>query len=198
MRRPSEEILLLKDDILDTAISVFAEKGYSAASLQDVANDLNISRSPIYYHFKNKTVLYEQAVLRYLKKKHDLYTQIDTQDAPFFSIIRQHLQQALNNTTSEPTLFSAIDEEHFQNLAAARMETGHYLRLLKKILITRAINKGELRQDIDVELMVEHLVILFYGFSTMLTKSSDGIVFEDIETTLDYIISILQRDYANA
>lgn len=196
MRRPSEEISVLKNDILDTAIAVFSEKGYSATSVQDVADALNISRSPIYYHFKNKTALYEQAVLRYLSNKRDLYTSIDTQDESFFTILRQHIMQGIKNTVSEPILFGAINNGHFPELSAARKETGQYIRLLKKVLITHAIHSGELRSDLDIDKMIDHIYILFYGFSVARDKAPDGIEIEDLESLLNYIIISLKESYS--
>lgn len=48
--------------ILDAAEDLFAEKGYSATSLGDVADRVGIRSPSLYNHFKNKEALY-QAVL---------------------------------------------------------------------------------------------------------------------------------------
>ncbi len=53
------------DRILDAAEDLFAEKGYSATSLGDVADRVGIRSPSLYNHFRNKEALY-QAVLERL------------------------------------------------------------------------------------------------------------------------------------
>lgn len=45
--------------ILDTAERVFAELGYAAARLEDVAQQVGIKRASIVYYYRNKQALYE-------------------------------------------------------------------------------------------------------------------------------------------
>ena len=51
-----------KDKIIASAVKLFNEKGYSDISLQDIANDLGISRGNLAYHFNDKAILLEQVV----------------------------------------------------------------------------------------------------------------------------------------
>ena len=53
------------DRILDAAEDLFAEKGFSATSLGDVADRVGIRSPSLYNHFRNKEALY-QAVLERL------------------------------------------------------------------------------------------------------------------------------------
>ncbi len=55
------------DRILDAAEDLFAEKGYSATSLGDVADRVGIRSPSLYNHFKNKEALYEAVLERLLK-----------------------------------------------------------------------------------------------------------------------------------
>lgn len=52
--------------ILDAAESLFAEKGYSASSLGDLAEEVGIRPPSLYNHFKNKEALYKAVVQRLL------------------------------------------------------------------------------------------------------------------------------------
>ena len=54
------------DRILDAAENLFAEKGYSATSLGDVADRVGIRSPSLYNHFKNKEALYEAVLERLL------------------------------------------------------------------------------------------------------------------------------------
>lgn len=61
-----DQVLTTADRILDAAEDLFAEKGYSATSLGDVADRVGIRSPSLYNHFKNKEALYAAVLERLL------------------------------------------------------------------------------------------------------------------------------------
>jgi AcrR family transcriptional regulator len=51
-----------RSQILDIAVTLFSEKGYSGVSMRDIANATGISPPALYNHFENKLALYRAAV----------------------------------------------------------------------------------------------------------------------------------------
>jgi AcrR family transcriptional regulator len=49
-----------KDEILKTALKLFANQGYENTSLEEIASQIGITKPAIYYHFKNKQTLYNE------------------------------------------------------------------------------------------------------------------------------------------
>lgn len=49
--------------ICDAAATLFAEKGYDGASLQDVAQAVGVTKAGLYHYFQSKQALYEAIVL---------------------------------------------------------------------------------------------------------------------------------------
>ncbi|GAB5453441.1 MAG: hypothetical protein Hals2KO_37690 [Halioglobus sp.] len=45
--------------VLDSALKLFGERGYAAASLEDIAADCGLTIRPIYHYFGNKKALFE-------------------------------------------------------------------------------------------------------------------------------------------
>ena len=64
----NEQPLTTADRILDAAEDLFAEKGYSATSLGDVADRVGIRSPSLYNHFRNKEALYEAVLERLLEE----------------------------------------------------------------------------------------------------------------------------------
>jgi TetR/AcrR family transcriptional regulator len=85
------------DRILDAAEDLFAEKGYSATSLGDVADRVGIRSPSLYNHFKNKEALYEAVLERLLEDFSAPLAELDsgpvTNERVFCwleTIVRQH------------------------------------------------------------------------------------------------------------
>lgn len=52
--KQEEKTLLAKNKILTAASEVFAQKGYDAATMQDITEKCGLSKGAIYHHFKSK------------------------------------------------------------------------------------------------------------------------------------------------
>ena len=51
----SEQAALTRQLVLDTAIALFAERGYGSTSLQMIADRMGVTKAAVYYHFHAKT-----------------------------------------------------------------------------------------------------------------------------------------------
>ena len=83
--------------ILDAAEDIFAEKGYSATSLGDVADRVGIRSPSLYNHFRNKEALYQAVLDRLLNGFSEPIRAMEeaqlTQDALLHwleTVVRQH------------------------------------------------------------------------------------------------------------
>jgi AcrR family transcriptional regulator len=64
MRRTKEDAEKTRLKVIEAALELFSQHGYSHTTLAMIASAAGFSRGPIYWHFKNKDELYE-AVLHY-------------------------------------------------------------------------------------------------------------------------------------
>ncbi|WP_394839935.1 TetR family transcriptional regulator [Pendulispora rubella] len=62
-RRTPEDAAKTRDAILDAGLRVFAELGFAAAQLEEIAKRAGVTRGAFYHHFTNKADLY-RVILR--------------------------------------------------------------------------------------------------------------------------------------
>jgi AcrR family transcriptional regulator len=56
------------DEILDAALKVFTDKGFSAARVEDVAKEASLSKGAVYLYFTSKEALFEALVRRFAEQ----------------------------------------------------------------------------------------------------------------------------------
>lgn len=66
MRRTKEDAQLTKEHLLDTALEIFNQKGYSHTTPADIAFGADVTRGAFYHHFNDKDDLYQQLLSREL------------------------------------------------------------------------------------------------------------------------------------
>lgn len=65
--RVSKEPEVRRQEMIDTAMKLFARKGYEAVTMSDIAREMNVVPGLCYRYFRSKHELYEAAVTQYAK-----------------------------------------------------------------------------------------------------------------------------------
>jgi TetR/AcrR family transcriptional regulator len=60
-----------KEEILEVATRLFAERGYEGTSMNDVAEHVGMRKASLFYHFATKDSLYESVVDRIIASLHE-------------------------------------------------------------------------------------------------------------------------------
>ncbi len=60
MRRTKEDAAKTRQSLVDAALRLFGQRGYSGTTLRLIADEAGCSRGPIYWHFANKEELFEE------------------------------------------------------------------------------------------------------------------------------------------
>ncbi|MDD3224647.1 MAG: helix-turn-helix domain containing protein [Clostridium sp.] len=66
MNRISKPPEVRKQEILDTSMKLFYEKGYESTSMADIARELNIVQGLCYRYFPSKQILFDTAMNQYV------------------------------------------------------------------------------------------------------------------------------------
>ena len=194
MSRTPEQFKATEEEILDVSLKHFSMHGYEGTNLNDIANELNITRTPIYYYFNNKLGLYESVTKRHLLSKKAQYTSIFTSDLPFFEKVRKDLLVSSHLRLSEQVLFAGIDTN--PKLTEARDIQNQVMREIHEMKtenIRKAVADKILRPDTDVEQFMIYFYVISLGIEAV-DKQTEYEITEErmdklVDTVLDGIIS---------
>ena len=123
-----------KENILHTALRLFARDGYEAASVSDIAGELGITKGALYKHYKNKQDIFNSIVER-------MY-QIDAERAKKFEVPEETFDrspEAYRNTDMDK--ITAFIEAQFHFLTE-----DEFARNFRKMLILEQYRNPEMAE----------------------------------------------------
>ena len=74
-----------KAQILTAALQLFTEKGYEETTMQNIVDLSGMSRGAIYYHFKDKTEIYQSLYESLSRKPFAYFEEIEKDDIKFYT-----------------------------------------------------------------------------------------------------------------
>jgi AcrR family transcriptional regulator len=144
----------VRDKVLAVAVQLFAEYGYHAATMRDIARVAGIRAASIYYHYANKQALLVEIMETHMWRLNTNLERIVSKH----ETVQQRLYEAIANhirlhTTYKPEFFiidteiRALEGENREKILALRDQ---YEALLQKLL-QEGMKQGVLRQtDVKV------------------------------------------------
>lgn len=66
-----------KQKILDVALDLFSQNGYSAVSIRDICKRVEIKESSVYYHFRNKQAILDELLHQFEAEANRLMSQLE-------------------------------------------------------------------------------------------------------------------------
>ncbi|WP_052711043.1 TetR/AcrR family transcriptional regulator [Pseudofrankia sp. DC12] len=145
-----------EDIVLQATIDLIAEQGVSVVTVEAVAERSGVSRPTIYRHWGSRDRLIHAAFARIQQALTDPDTGSLRDD--LVGMLCQ-LVIYLNHIRVFPSLMEASVRD--PKLAALRDETDHESRLAYTRVIRRAIDRGDLLEETDVELFIDLLISPF-------------------------------------
>ena len=110
---------MTQKDIMSAAVKLFAQKGFSGASMNGIAALAGVTKPAIYYHFKNKEELYQAVIRRSMDRFFEGLEQTLSVTSTLFDFVHQwfsyHFLFAVQNRDFISLIFSVafnISEGH--------------------------------------------------------------------------------------
>jgi AcrR family transcriptional regulator len=161
MGRPSGRDTQTVESVVSSAVALFAERGYDATSMDDIAQALGIKKASLYHHVGGKEVLLELALERAFAALEGAVGDEGSEDER--AIVRlERITRAVVATTvgsAMPyvTLLLAVRGSTEAGRSALRRRRRFDRRLAA--LFEAAVAEGDVRADLDAAAVAR----LFYG-----------------------------------
>ncbi|WP_271408775.1 TetR family transcriptional regulator [Pseudomonas sp. Q1-7] len=157
-RRTKEEAEETRVQILDATERVFHEKGVSRASLAEIAAAAGVSRGAIYWHFENKTDLFQAMLERIHMPIEELARASESEDEPDpLGRMRQLMVRLLKRVELDPQ--SRRVHEILRHKVEYTAELGDLLQKMRDLgaecdlriakALRNTVSRGQLPADLD-------------------------------------------------
>jgi len=174
----------MKDKILQKSTDMFLRLGFKSITMDDIACEMCISKKTIYKYFSNKDLLIEESVQMVHKEIHETITKIVSQN---FNAIEENFE--IRRMFKE--MFKSAESSPIYQLKK------HYPEIYEKVLsmqvsvceecfrdnITKGINEGLYRKDLDIENYVKFYYTLIFSINenTILEKDAQELELKALE-----------------
>ncbi|SRX52841.1 TetR/AcrR family transcriptional regulator [Aequorivita sp. CIP111184] len=154
----------MKEKIIQKSTDLFLKLGFKSVTMDDIANEMAISKKTIYTHFKNKTALVKECTHNIL---HNITAGIDEicshEQNPIEELfeIKKFVMGTIEAEQSSPQyqlqkyypeIFEGIKESHFEKM----MECTH-------TNLRRGIKNGVYRSNLDIDFIARLYFLGIHG-----------------------------------
>jgi TetR/AcrR family transcriptional regulator, cholesterol catabolism regulator len=142
------------DDIIAAAAKVFRTKGYHAATVRDIAEEVGILKGSLYHHFESKEALLYLVIKEPIAQMYRTIVEIAETDASATEKLRRALVAHLEAFDRHYPHFSVYLRERESVKRRFREMIGfspkEYERCWQRIL-QEGVDQGEFRPDLDIQ-----------------------------------------------
>ncbi len=167
-----------REEILDASERIFARKGYHAAGIADIADELGLGHGTFYRYFKNKHDIALQVFDRMIMR----FTEVGLEEDPTAS---NSLEEYRAQTTRILHRWVALAEEqphilrffHEQTVAVDSERLAHVIEAYTEQtarFLQNGVDKRFLRGDLDVRATAEMLVALIFEGTRLALRRPDA------------------------
>ena len=192
---------ITKQEILDTALDVFAERGYDSTILKDISDRLNVTKSALYKHYESKEALWDALIDHVAQYYSENFGNTE-------SIIIPNSLNELEELTLRQLQFTMHDEtvrkvrklltmEQFRNERMKALATKHFYSDIVSIYTTifrGMAEKGLIHTDDPELLAFEYIApvsMLIQVYDREPDRESE--IHQKIQEHIHFFISVLQQ-----
>lgn len=197
--RSPEDLEKKKQVILDGAMRLLVEKGYTKTTMTDVAAEAGVGRGTVYWHFPSKEELFFSLMVRETEKIEAQLEGVLVMQGRAVERIESMMRAGIQAYEEVPQFFRAFlsflsgtGEETQQRLVDLMSGIyGKYNRLVEDLL-EQGKAEGDVRQDLDSPVAAAAYVVML---DAMFLQVEFGLVPRDPQRLGDALVGAIRRGY---
>jgi len=176
-----------REYIIDEAFKLFLRQSYEAVSISIISDSIGLTKGALYHHFENKEELFRAVIDKHFKEIVPVVVNSDTITLKdYIEVCVKHTEKILRHIFSDNEQFTPLNYmsliadcfRHYTGFTEAKFGyIDNEIKVIKQIL-DHAIERGEIRNDIDTN------IVALQMFSLNIGMASDIVRNRSIEATL--------------
>ena len=199
-RRTKEEAEQTRKDILQAALNMFCEKGYTRTTLDDIAKSINLTKGAVYWYFRNKPDILMALIQEDFKNTQE---KLDTNN-PNPQTLKEMKDNFLflanmvdNDSNFRKLLYFLFFQmewsiglvNSFKNILEEFKSKP--ISVIKKILVAEQ-NSGKIASTVDVGNMTCTIHAMWHGLLTNKLSNQENVsLYELTDYSFEFIINAL-------
>jgi AcrR family transcriptional regulator len=182
--------------LLRIACRFFARYGYKGTSLRDIAQEAQITKAALYYHFPNKNTLYERIVLEGLRVLVEEVTEATGRAPTALEKVRTFMLTTARIYVRDPDLWTAgsnafwVDEDSVPRKSAIELRD-RYEKLLRAC-IAQGVESGEFK-PVDPAIAGRVVLSMVNGLSRWFRPGGNLTIDQVVEQYIDLLLGGLAQ-----
>ena len=197
MRRTKEDAAKTRQSLVDAALKLFGQRGYSGTTLRLIAEEAGCSRGPIYWHFASKEELFEE-ILAYsqlpLERLVALHHEASDPLAAAADFSRQWLRMLLDDHYFRQSFEIFLNKTEFTEAVSKTLARERALTASLIATFAAWVERYRLQACVQDGVASRTVALSMYAYLMGLTQSwlfDSGIT--DLDNNLDFFVGEFLR-----
>lgn len=147
--------------MIETSISLFGQRGFKETSIQDIVDQLGLTKGTFYYYFKNKeevlVQIHERFIDDLLEQQRSIIESSRTAEEKMHALVTMMIQNIRTSVNSAMIFFREMRHLSEEKLSYVRKKRDLFQQNIEK-LVQEGIEKGEFREDLRAD-MISYFIL---------------------------------------
>lgn len=180
---------ITRENIINAASIAFSKFGYKKTTLDDIAGFTNVSKTGLYYYFKNKEEVFNEVIKKEAARLQEKLIDAVGQESKPIDKIFAYIRERMEFLAQVSNYYSALRYDLMEHLNTINKNRAEFdkieLKVLSDILIEGNKNGDFSIDNIEVTAKTILLVLISLEIPLFGTES-----FDDYHATLDRLINL--------
>jgi len=170
---------ITRENVINAASIAFSKYGYKKTTLDDIAAFTNVSKTGLYYYFKNKEEVFNEVIKKEAAKMQEYLSEVINQENTPIDKIFAYVNGRMSFLERISNYYSALKNDLFEQLGAIYNNREEFDKIELQALID-IMDEGIKKGDFFIEDTYETAI------TVMMTLKSLEIPFFGTEKPIDY------------